>query len=489
VEHLVGPFGSAALHVLLVIVLIKFTVGRAIQKQVEVEVTMMEIEESKLDELEKEIEKLEDVPPLTDAVAPPDVSMEQEVAPSEDVGPSQDEGPDLNALNIMSDSSSPLIMKGLYQGRSSGGRASALSQFGGKWAEHTERSVVKALEWLKNNQQPDGSWAAQASGDEGMKMRIGITGLCLLAFLAHGETPGSEKYGTTVEKAIRYLVSKQGDDGRFLENDGPNVAYKVGTYGQAIATYAISESYGLTRIPSLKQVMEKAVNVILDGQQAGGGWFYRYEKGAEANSSVSGWQIQALKAAALAGSENPRLEESKKKYAEFIKKRQLPDTGKFYYIKTDNPGDRHVAVDFGITAVSTLCLELIGEGNSKEARAGISALDKATIDWQKAVPWTMSEWYYVTQAKFHKGGQTWELWNDKFAREYVKNQNEDGSWTSPSRQGADIPYGFEHFFGPAFSTAMSCLTLQVYYRFLPTYKAIDVPVEEKVKDEVSIEII
>jgi hypothetical protein len=35
----------------------------------------------------------------------------------------------------------------------------------------------------------------------------------LLAFLAHNETPASPEFGTTVEKAMKYLVGAQGKDG------------------------------------------------------------------------------------------------------------------------------------------------------------------------------------------------------------------------------------------------------------------------------------
>ncbi len=89
----------------------------------------------------------------------------------------------------------------------------------------------------------------------------------------------------------------------------------------------------------------------------------------------------------------------------------------------------------------------------------------------------------MTQVKFQQGGGTWDSWNNQFAPVFINNQNRDGSWTSPARSGANIPFGFEHFFGPAFSTAMSALTLQVYYRILPTFAV----VEEQEPDEDDVE--
>jgi len=486
-EHLLGPVGSIIFHILIVIAALKFLGMVGEQKTTEIKVQILEPDAIDLEEFEKELEEMEELQEMTDMVAPPDQSFDVSAPPdvSTDMSPSEDVSMDLAELNVISDAQSPLVMKGLYEGRSGEGRSRMLGA-AGRWGQETEKAVIKALEWLKNNQEPDGCWKPTTGGDQGERMRVGITGVCLLAFLAHGETPSSAEYGPSVEKAIRFLVEHQSEDGHFVEtNDPQDAPYKAGTYGQAIATYAISESYALTRIPSLKPAMEKAVDVIMQGQQPDGMWFYRYEKGDLANNSVSGWQMQALKAAYMAGAQNPGLKEAMEKAVAKLKTRQTEE-GKFYYIQT-GPGARR---DHGNTAVATLCLQLLGHAKSSEARNGMQALGDATLDWDKPPSWPMSVWYYITQVKFHQGGQEWRSWNDLFARAYTRNQNEDGSWTSPAKDGADIPFGFEHFFGPAFSTAMSALTLQVYYRFLPTYKPIEVPedVEPTTKDVV-IEVI
>jgi len=46
-------------------------------------------------------------------------------------------------------------------------------------------------------------------------------------------------------------------------------------------------------------------------------------------------------------------------------------------------------------------------------------------------------------------------------------QNPDGSW-------CPAPDSAEARFGPVYSTALSTLMLEVYYRILPTYKEIEV---------------
>jgi len=119
----------------------------------------------------------------------------------------------------------------------------------------------------------------------------------------------------------------------------------------------------------------------------------------------------------------------------------------------------------------------------------LQSLTGSSCDWSKPDAWPLYAWYYVTQAKFHQGGQTWSGWNSKFARVYVKNQNDDGSWTSPGAN-SDHAHGKEVNLGPVYSTALAALTLQVYYRFLPTYKPIAVePVTHTDDDDVTVEVL
>jgi hypothetical protein len=470
-EHLYGPTGSILLHILILYLLITFVQFATKSDEPEVEVLIMEPDAVEIEEEPPELEPLEEPPEIEDTITPPDVPVDLEQPPPVDQPTPQEQPLETAALDIVSDVPSPLIMKGLFAGRSASGRAAALGAYAGKWGQYTEAAVIKALEWLKNHQEADGSWGPN---------KPAMTGLGLLTFLAHGETPASEKYGPTVEKAIRWLASNQREDGKFCDTDP-----QPGVYAQAIATYAVSEAYGVTRIPALKSVMEKAVKVLLDGQQAGGGWDYGYKKTARRDTSVSGWNIQAMKAAYIAGASNPGLKEGLNKAIQDLKSAFIPETGMFYYSGPDSHRTH------SITAVAVLCLQLTGNADSKEARAGLQALQDADVDYQKPPPWAMYAWYYITQAKFHHGGSGWSSWNDKFARAYVRAQNPDGSWTAA---GANVPEGEgrEVNNGPVYSTTLAALTLQVYYRLLPTYKADAVHSEEPAEaeeKEVTVEII
>jgi hypothetical protein len=475
-EHLLGPFGSILFHVLVVILALKFLGMVGEEKTASIQVQILEPDAIDLEEFEKELEQMDDLQEITDMVAPPDQSIDVNAPPdvSTDVAPAEDMSMDLADLNVISDAKSPLVMRGLYEGRSASGRSKMLGG-AGRWAKDVESSVNKALEWLKNNQADDGSW--------GPNNREAMTGLAILTFLANGETPASEKYGPAVEKGIKYLVmlQEQNGSGKFAAWNPGGEGGMQEAYAHGIATYAISEAYGLTRIPSLKKVMEDAVALIMSGQQPGGSWDYGYRKTSRRDASVAGWQVQALKAALIAGASNSGLKDSIHLAVEEMKKSQNSETGMFPYSELDRG-------KLSITAVSVLCLEMAGMGRDPAVKRGLQALKDADINWQKPMDWPMYSWYYITQAKFHAGGGDWESWNQKFAREIVRNQNEDGSWTSAGQYLAEDDHGKEVNHGQVYSTTLAALTLQVYYRFLPSYKPVEIEEEVKSKDDVVIEI-
>ncbi|HMP77585.1 MAG TPA: terpene cyclase/mutase family protein [Kiritimatiellia bacterium] len=465
-EHMTGPIGSIILHVLVVFLAVRFMVFEATEKQAEIEVMVVEPDAVDLEDFEKELEDLPDMMEMVDMSMPTDMPVMD--APVADTpNQTEDASMDLAQLNILNDSS-PLVMKGLFAGRSAAGRESGLAKHAGRWAQVVDASVKRALEWLKRNQAADGSWGPN---------KPAMTGLGLLTFLAHGETTSSKEYGQTIEKAIRFLLSIQNDKGEFAP------ASQSASYAHPIATYAISEAYGLTRIPDLKPAMEKAIDVLLKGQQPGGSWDYSWNKGARRDTSVAGWCIQALKAGFIAGAENPGLKEAMDRASKDIFSAHNSDTGLFFY-------SGRAGGTISMTSVGVLSLQLLGHARSPQARAGLQALAGTKCDYRQPPSWPMYTWYYMTQAKFHSGGPIWTQWNNQFAPELTKNQNPDGSWTSAGQNFVGDGHGRETNYGLVYSTTLAALTLQVYYRFLPTYQPIAIETEEETTDEdVSIRII
>ena len=238
-----------------------------------------------------------------------------------------------------------------------------------------------------------------------------------------------------------------------------------------IVTYALSEAYGVTKLPYLKSPMEMGLERIVKGQQPCGGYNYKYAKGNRWDLSVVGWQVQALKAGFVAGSENPGVLEAIQKAQSFIQNVSFGRDDSFGY---SSPGGQKGSMQ----GVGTLCLQLIGEGHSKEARAGLKILkQKAKVEWNRTKKYTehstpVYDWYYQTQAMFHAGKATWSRWNRQMKKELISNQKNGpktpdgkatGYWESPGRWKR-TPYD------KWYATTLCALSLQVYYRYLPTYK-------------------
>ena len=79
-------------------------------------------------------------------------------------------------------------------------------------------------------------------------------------------------------------------------------------------------------------------------------------------------------------------------------------------------------------------------------------------------------WYYGTQVLHNMSGKEWDTWNrkmrDLLVRTQVRNVDScaNGSW-DPAKDA----WGKQG--GRVMTTSLSALTLEVYYRYLPIFKA------------------
>ena len=76
-------------------------------------------------------------------------------------------------------------------------------------------------------------------------------------------------------------------------------------YPHAIKTYALAEAYTMTGISLIEGKMLECIKVVIDGQQEGGCFNYKYTKGGRQDLSIAGWNYQAMKAAYGTGLDIP----------------------------------------------------------------------------------------------------------------------------------------------------------------------------------------
>src|SRR5262245_54851659 len=97
-----------------------------------------------------------------------------------------------------------------------------------------EENIDRALVFLKNMQEKDGSWTL--SGDKSHA----VTSLAVMAFLSAGHVPGEGPYAATMDKGIRWVLANQQASG-LLAPPGNHEMYQHG-----ISTLMLAEVLGMT---------------------------------------------------------------------------------------------------------------------------------------------------------------------------------------------------------------------------------------------------
>lgn len=340
-------------------------------------------------------------------------------------------------------------LAGTFYGRSGATREKSLREGGGTGA--SEAAVARGLQWLARNQFPDGSWRLDGNfQDKGSNNDIAGTAFGLLPMLAAGKTHKNSKdnpYDKPIERALMFLIRKQ---------DKRTGNFGGGMYGHGLAAIAMCEAYGMTQDPQLRRPAQMCINFIVTAQHDGGGW--RYAPGQAGDTSVSGWQIMALKSAQMAGLDVPEV--SIRKAMKYLN--SCCDTGNEGY------GYTGVGSTPTMSAVGLLCrqyLESWGPQNIRLIKGVDNHLKPQIANGPRK---DIYFYYYATQVMHHFGGEAWKAWNVKMRDFLVKSQESEaksanfGSWSS-----AGDAHGSSG--GRLMITSLNLLTLEVYYRHLPLY--------------------
>ena len=467
-QRLAAPILAIVLPVMAVVVLIvitavtgqsKETITVDIASAVEEEAPLEEEQEQEIEEVtppEETVEIQVDTPvvgPVTDSVAPaPPTNEPVSVKPA--------------TQDSVAFIKSPVTMRSMTGSRSPGSIGAMTRGGAGYGDAATEACVLKALRWLKKTQKESGAW----TGD------IANTALAVLAYLAHGETPASKEFGTTVEKAIQYLIDAQTIDGngvcKFRGAGGTE-------YGYLICTYALCEAYGMTKNPNAKQAALIALDRIVKNQSPTGGWDYNMKKTSTRDDmSFEGWALQAVKAGKMAGLHPDGLDECIKKAIKCLKTRNFKNGG-FNYCAGGGPT--------GLTATGCLCMQLLGYGDQQEVNAALDMMRgwlpvfeaKGGLTAGGPTPGANPQYYcyYAAQCKYQAGmcqGATpanvksWQDWNLAMKQVYPKTMKDAG--TIDGIDGKPKACGFwdQGYNNPTMGTCLCALQLMVYYRYLPT---------------------
>lgn len=357
-----------------------------------------------------------------------------------------------------------------YLARTSSQRMATALKNGG--SEESERAVEASLKWLASVQELNGHWSAARHGGGAVKVDpqgqdrqgggkfadSGITGLVVLSFLGAGYTHDKGPYTGEVRKALDWLISQQSNNGYL---GGKATRYDQ-NYCHAIATFALAEAYAMqsdpTDFPELRSAVRKGIKLISAFQNDDGGWRYgRGGENSESDMSMFGWQLMALKSAVNGGI--PVAEETRRGMVKFLETRGRGVHGGLAgYRMADKP-------TAAMTAEALFCRQMFA------TKARDAASEEATEYLRKNLPRITSYdeyyWYYGTLAMHHIDDEPWREWNGALRDLLISLQRQEGplagSW-DPKGKWAGIG-------GRIYSTALSTMCLEVYYRYTSVARA------------------
>lgn len=369
---------------------------------------------------------------------------------------------------------------GLYSKRTMAHRESWIGRYGG--SQTSETAVAAGLEWLARHQADNGSWSRycldETSSDyqcddpsncqgEGGLYEMAHSGLALLAFQAGGHYYFNDnEYSDRVRRGLDWMVDHQGSNG-LLVGTRPKGGFprypKQFLYEHGIAAFALVEACATARASGqppntrYQAAAKKALRFTRDVQYDDGGWRYWDDATRIGDSSVSGWQVLALKTGQQAGIPVPP--DCLAKVRRFFNDRAGDDGQTGYENRSlstqATTGVGMLARQFLLDEPDTPFMRAAAETLAREAEQRWADPAKRLGDQDYYL------WYNCTLAMYQMGGQPWERWNTIIRDTIIGLQRRDGcaagSWDPSTQWGAEG--------GRIYTTALAALTLEVYYRY------------------------
>jgi hypothetical protein len=343
----------------------------------------------------------------------------------------------------------------------------------------TEEAIELGLVYLSEVQTSDGRWTLEGAAEEDglpqLASDTAATGLALLAFQGAGYNHRQHQYADAISEGLEFLLQSQQPNGDLFVpmDEGSNrvVAY----YSHGIAALALTEAYGMTQDPALREPAQKALDFIVETQHPKrGGW--RYARHIGSDTSVTGWMMMALKSGDLANLDVPN--DTYTQIHQWLDRAQLSDAKPHLYCYNpyapDTPQPRQGRQPTpSMTSVGLLMRLYSGwrRDNPKMVRGANYLLETPPEIGTTSNPRRDTYyWYYATQVMFHMGGKHWNAWNQRLHPLLLRSQVREGELAGSWDPREPVPDRWAPFAGRLYVTAMNLLSLEVTYRYLPLYE-------------------
>lgn len=341
-----------------------------------------------------------------------------------------------------------------------------LREYGGNAS--SEAAVTEALKWLARHQMPNGAWTYQhhlvcrgRCGDPGdpkfARSHIAATSMALLPFLGAGQTHYGGEFRETVRRGLLFLVNS-GKSGKQAGLPVLDLTEGAGNmYSHGLAAITLCEAYAMTEDPALAGPAQASLNFIVYAQCRDGGWRYQPQQPDGGDTSVTGWQVMALKSGYMGHLTVPPS--TVQGSILFLDKVQS-DGGSIYGYNKPVTKPRPAC-----TAIGLLCRMYTGWDKTHDGIVrGVGQLSKIGV-----IKNDIYYDYYAAQVLRHFGGAEWEKFNAELRDWLVQSQAQSGgakgSWHFPDSQTHRGPKEG----GRLASTSFATMILEVYYRHMPLY--------------------
>ena len=318
----------------------------------------------------------------------------------------------------------------------------------------TTYAVDRGLRWLHFQQEEDGSWdpensshspARELGGDP--KARVGLTALAVAAFLSDGHSETSGTYAETVSSGINYILAARDSVGQFGAVEGD---LKLSLFNQSVCVLVLAENYLLSagkNEDDLRLGISRLVSMA-----------HRGSSDQDYQTFADTWAAMALRTALMTGLDaggdlRAVCQAVENRVALLAQAESSAGIGASAVPPLCSAGMEAVDALFASDELShSLDDESLSFPDLRKPQTLFNLLDDAALREPSFL-------FFVGTALCEKAQPIWSEWNRRVKTILIGDQETDGSWLA----GGDWPWIDG---GDVYTSSLSILTLQVYYRFI-----------------------
>ena len=290
--------------------------------------------------------------------------------------------------------------------------------------------------WLVENQNSDGGWGAGIWGRDvrAATSDIATTSLAVMALLR--DAKGEPAHRKAIEHGIRFVVraveSSPLEGARLQGPQGTQPQYKLGrnvdTHFAALMLGEVSKNLALDEDERIGSAYDKVLTKVVAAQRADGSF------------DADGW-APVLSSSVAAQSLYRAQAQGKKIDLEILERsdgyqQKLVDAKTGSFDSSAGAGVDLYAAASSLINNNDAGKRVAGEDGGRAEQAARATADSVRREGDALIAGfgsvggeEMLSYMMISDSMAERGGEDWEVWNQKIATQLVATQNADGSWS------------------------------------------------------------